>query len=196
MTEPDLFARTVSVIALLISIITAYLTLFRRGTICMTKPTFIAFCYDWDENKPKAKVVIRSLLYSTGKRGQIIENMFITVRRGETQQTFNIWGHGEFKGLARGSGLFVGETGVTYYHHFNPPHDSDFSFLQGDYEICVYAVLIGNFGHKSTRKVYTVQLTASDSPSQDEQLWFDWAPDSRKYQTRVTHSPLKDNLKL
>ena len=111
MTGPDNIARAISVAALITSAVTVWLTLFRRGTVRMTKPAFIAFSYDIVGNKPKAKIFIRSLLYSTGKRGQVIENMFITVRRSETQQTFNVWGHGDEK-LSRGSGLFVGETGV------------------------------------------------------------------------------------
>lgn len=92
---------------------------FRRGKLQMTKPAFVAFCYDAGrDNQPLPKIFIRALLYSTGRRGHVIENMYIIVRSGERQGTFNVWGHGDER-LSRGSGLFVGETGIATNHHFN-----------------------------------------------------------------------------
>ena len=37
-----------------------------------------------DNDHGNAKVFLRTLLYSTSKRGKLIENMFVTVSRGET----------------------------------------------------------------------------------------------------------------
>ena len=111
---PQSISIVVSVPALAISVATAWLTLFRRGTVRMTQPTTIYFGAD-ASSSPSPKVYLRTLLYSTAKRGQIIESMFVKLRRGESIQTFNIWVYGEGS-LARGSGLYVGENGVTCNH--------------------------------------------------------------------------------
>ena len=65
----DTISIIIATIALTISAITAWLTLFRRGRVRMTQPTVIFFGPD-SPNSPK--VFLRTLLYSTSKRGQII----------------------------------------------------------------------------------------------------------------------------
>jgi hypothetical protein len=88
----------ISVLALTVSATIAWFTIFRRGNVKMTRPSFIAFSYDAGPGKvPIAKIFFRTLLYSTGKRGHAIENMFLVVHRGLEKQTFDIWGHGEDK---------------------------------------------------------------------------------------------------
>ncbi len=182
-----LFSFSISCLALVVSLGTVWLTFFRRGMVHMTKPAFIAFCYDLVGDKPKAKIFIRSLLYATGKRGQIVENMFIIVHCGETRQIFNVWGHGDEK-LSRGSGLFVGETGVAANHHFNPPNNIDFfPFEPGDYEICIFATLVG---HKTQTKLSSIKLTVPEIVRKDlcqaeSAIWFDWAPDSGNYHAHI-----------
>lgn len=141
---------------------TAWLTLLRRGTVRMTKPTIVYFGPDGASRKAgpaKPKIFLRSLVYSTGKRGHIIESMFATVRRGETRQTFNVWVYGEDK-LARGSAIYVGETGVACNHHFLLPEDGTrFEFLAGDYRLDVYAALVGR---SASLHLYSVTLTISE----------------------------------
>src|SRR5215210_1514775 len=109
----------ISCLALTVSGITAWLTLFRKGAVKMTQPTVIFFGPDMDG---EPKVFLRTLLYCTAKRGQILESMFVRVRRFESSQTFNIWVYGDGP-LARGSGLYVGQEGVTCNHHFLLPKD-------------------------------------------------------------------------
>jgi hypothetical protein len=87
---PQTISIAVSILALAISVATAWLTLFRRGTVRMTQPTTIYFGADASAS-PSPKVYLRTLLYSTAKRGQIIESMFVKLRRAESIQTFNIW---------------------------------------------------------------------------------------------------------
>lgn len=53
----------ISVSALVVSVTTAWLTLFRRGTIRMTQPTLVYFGPDGLGGGPK--VFLRTLLYST-----------------------------------------------------------------------------------------------------------------------------------
>jgi len=139
---PPAISVVVSTLALTISMVTAWLTLFRRGPVRMTRPTAIYFGADGSVD-PSPKVYLRTLLYSTAKRGQIVESMFVKLRRGESIQTFNIWVYGEAS-LARGSGLYVGENGVTCDHHFLLPADgTQFEFLPGEYRVEVYASLVG-----------------------------------------------------
>ena len=68
----------ISVSALAVSVTTAWLTLVRRGTIRMTQPTLVFFGPDGGGGSPK--VFLRTLLYSTAKRGQIVENMFLKLQ--------------------------------------------------------------------------------------------------------------------
>lgn len=82
-------AATISVLALCISAVTAWLTLFRRGTVKMTQPTVIFFGPD-SETQPK--VFLRTLLFATSKRGRVVQSMHIALSRSETHQNFNIWG--------------------------------------------------------------------------------------------------------
>lgn len=116
----DPVALAVSVLSLAVSAVTAWLTLFRRGTVRMTQPTVIFFGPDSPRSgreKGLPKIYLRTLLFSTSKRGRVIESMHVSLERSETRQNFNIWVHGDDK-LVRGSGLYVGATGVAANHHF------------------------------------------------------------------------------
>jgi hypothetical protein len=57
----------IATLSLCISLLTAWLTLFRRGRLQMTKPAVVFFGFD---NVPKttAKIFLRALLYSTAIR--------------------------------------------------------------------------------------------------------------------------------
>lgn len=177
--------------ALGISVATAWLTLFRRGTIQMTQPTVIFFGPDGQDGM-FPKVYLRTLLYSTAKRGQIVESMFVKLRRGESSQTFNIWVYGEKDSLSRGSGLYVGENGVTYNHHFLLPVDgTTYQFLPGDYRVEVYASVVRA---KKPRLLYVASLSllepmAKQLLDKDYGVYFDWGPDSGRYHAHVRKQP-------
>jgi hypothetical protein len=115
----------------------------------MTQPALIAFLYDLPDADPK--VFFRALLYATGKRGHIIEGMYLRVRRGESAQNFNFWGYGETKALMIGSGLRVGEDGAAFNHHFLPPKHTPFEFLPGEYDIEAYECVV----NRSARAAFT-----------------------------------------
>jgi hypothetical protein len=133
----------VSVLSLSVSILVAWLTLLRTGTVRMTQPTSIFFGPDGPRGDGGPKVVVRTLLYNTAHQGSIVESMYVKLRRGESLQTFNIWVYGEDK-LGRGSGMYVGRNGVTYSHHFLLPNDgTKFEFLAGDYELSIFATVVG-----------------------------------------------------
>lgn len=189
MTDP--VALTISVLALAVSAVTAWLTLFRRGTVQMTQPTVIFFGPDmprFGERIAKPKIYLRTLLFATSKRGRIVENMHVSLARSETHQNFNIWVHGETNKLVRGSGLFVGETGVSANHHFLAPEDGgNFQWLPGHYQLSVHAKLLGD---NSKKVLFTQQLEITrDLSAQLEKpgagLYFDWGPDSSRYLPHV-----------
>src|SRR5690606_23397301 len=130
---------------------------------------------------PLAKIFLRALLYSTGKRGHVIENMFVVVQHAGNKCTFGIWGLGD-QLLTRGSGLFVGETGNVTNHHFNPPHDTEYFFSEGKYVVEIFVVLVGS---NTSQKVSTVSLEVpqnlKSNRTQDSAIWFDWQPDTQSY---------------
>lgn len=188
MTDP--LSLLVSVAALVVSVTTAWLTLCRRGALKMTRPAVVYFGADGPlkigEDAPK-KVHLRSLLYSTGKRGCVVESMFVTLRRGESSQTFNIWVYGEDK-LSRGSGLFVGETGVVCNHHFLLPADgTQFQFLSGEYQVDIFASLVGS---DAPRRLYSIKLNLLEAIAQqllipENGAYFDWGSESQQYSVHV-----------
>jgi len=183
-----LISVLVSVLALVISGVTAWLTLFRRGTIRMTQPTVVFFGPDSLDQPDLSKVFLRALLYSTAKRGQIVESMFVKLRRGESLQTFNIWVYGE-DSLSRGSGLYVGENGVACNHHFLLPEDGTrFDFLPGEYKVEVYASRTGSARPVLLRSIGGLVLsdqTARQLRDKESGVYFDWGPDSQRYHAHV-----------
>jgi hypothetical protein len=192
MTDPA--SITVSVLALAVSTVTAWLTLFRRGTIRMTQPTIIFFGPDSSrssEDYQLPKVYLRTLLFSTAKRGRVIESMHVALSRNETHQNFNIWVYGEER-LVRGSGLFVGETGIATNHHFLAPHDGNlFRFTEGSYTLEVFSCLLGD---KSRILLFSQRLQISREVGEALKepgtgLYFDWGPDSSRYLPHVEHRP-------
>jgi hypothetical protein len=200
MTDP--VALITSVLALAISATTAWLTLFRRGTVRMTQPTVIFFGAEMPRARrehPWPKVYLRSLLFSTSKRGRVIENMYVSISRNESHQNFNIWVHGDDK-LVRGSGLFVGETGVAASHHFpTPQEDSSFRFLAGRYRLTIHAHLLGDkqsilLFHQEL-EISTELATLLKEPGTG--IYFDWGPDSSRYIPHAEkRAPVPDPEKL
>src|SRR5438874_2125174 len=106
---PDPIAITISVLSLGVASVTAWLTLFRRGTVMMTQPTVIFFGPDTPRSPDeptlrKCTCGLCSLPRPGG--GRVIESMHVALSRNETHQNFNIWVYGERDRLMRGSGLF------------------------------------------------------------------------------------------
>ena len=202
----DPVSLAISTLSLAVSAVTAWLTLFRRGTVKMTQPTVIFFGPDVPRSQrdtPLPKVYLRTLLFSTSKRGRVIESMHVALSRNEMHQNFNIWVYGEREKLVRGSGLFVGETGISANHHFLTPEDGkSFSFIEGHYKLEVFAHLLGDV---KPIKLFSQQLDISRDIAtalreKSAGLYFDWGPDSSRYlphvQTRPPSSNAEEFLRL
>lgn len=186
----DPISVAISGVALAISATSAWLTLLRRGAVKMTQPTVIFFGPDRSRSKaeqPQPKVYLRTLLFSTSKRGRVIESMHVALSRNERRQNFNIWVYGEDR-LVRGSGLFVGEIGVAANHHFLAPRDSTvFRFEEGHYRLDVYAHLLGDRGATLLfSQVLDVSAALAEQLREPTAgLYFDWGPDSSRYLSHV-----------
>lgn len=189
MTDP--VAIGVSVLALAVSSVTAWLTLLRSGTVKMTQPTMIVF--GWDVHPTKPKVYLRTLLFATAKRGRIVESMHVSLVRAETHQNFNFWVLGETGKLSRGSGVFVGESGVTADHHFMPPlnDDSAFEWRAGKYRLGVHARLLGE---SASRLLFSQDLDVTPEFAKKVHeagafIYFNWATDSATYMSYLDAPP-------
>lgn len=189
------FSIGASVLALSVSALTLWLTLLRKGEIKMTKPTVMFFGPDGGTAGEKGitKIFLRTLLYSTSKRGCVVENAYARLRRGETQQNFSIWVYGDDR-LARGSGLYVGPEGVATNHHFLAPTDvRNFDFAAGEYKVEVFAKVVGE---RHVRRLSEVDLTISAAEAERLRepgfgIYFDWGPDAGRYQTHVDKRPAR-----
>ena len=178
----------ISTLALLVSGLTAWFTLLHRGDLRMTKPTVVFFGPDGGHHdKPHLKVFLRTLLYSTSRRGQTVESLHVNVQRGESRQNFSIWVYGDDH-LARGSGLYVGADGVACNHHFLLPEDgADFKLLHGQYVVRVYAKRVRD---PQPRQLAEVTVNISESHARELQnehagIYFDWGPDQQAYHAHV-----------
>ena len=186
----SILALTISGLALVISAVTAWLTLFRRGTVRMTQPTVIFFGPDGPRSTRKSlpKIFLRTLLFSTSKRGRIVESMYVTLSCKEIAQDFDVWAYGERNELVRGSGLFVGETGVEANHHFLISRNSDaFQFISGRCRLDVYAHLLGD---RNRILLFSQALDVSSENADllkrnDTGLYFDWSPHKMQYVSHI-----------
>lgn len=183
------FSFIISCLAILISGVTAWLTFFRKGQLLMTQPTVIFFGPDGSKfESNKNKVYLRTLLYSTAKRGQVLESLHISLHRNESKQNFNIWVYGERGNLKRGSGLFVPQKGVIFDHHFLLPEDgANFSFYAGAYHLKVIAKLVGE---SATHELASIQLSVTESQALELAkpsvgIYFDWGPDQQSYHSHL-----------
>ena len=185
----SILSFVVSALAIIISGLTAWLTLFRKGRLVMTQPTVVFFGPDGSSfNSKHNKIYLRTLLYSTAKKGQVLESLHISIHRNETQQNFNIWVYGDQGELKRGSGLYVTQEGVTYDHHFLLPKDgANFEFLPGTYKLKVYAKLV-----RKNKCSLLSEIVLKINENQGGQLkepntgiFFDWGPDQQDYHSHI-----------
>lgn len=171
-------STVLALLSLAVSVTVAWLTLFRRGTLRMTQPVQVAFAY---ENGTKPKIFLRTLLYATGKRGYVIEGLYLKVKQPDSVQTFGFWGYGERDALMVAGGLRVTDEGVAYNHHFLQISDVSY-FPEGSYAIAVYARLVNRKRPKRLMAI-NVALTSDEATRLhlERCVLFTWDPDGQRY---------------
>ena len=177
----------ISIFSLCIAVASAWLTLFRRGRLAMTTPNVVFFGFDTAPSTT-AKIFLRTLLYSTAVRGQVIEGMFAKLHHAGSEQIFSFWGYGETNQLVPGSGLYIGQTGVAVNHHFVlSVHQAAYEFAKGNYEIEVFVRLVGR---KKPIRLSGFKLTLSAEHAgilaRHGGILFELNPDGRGYVARAS----------
>lgn len=187
-----LLGLVVACLSLSVSAATAWLTLWRRGTIRMAQPPTIYFGPDGVRGE-HSKIFVRGFLYATSLKSHIVEGMFARVRRGDQAQTFSVWVcGGAAKDLSRGAGLAVSSEGIALHHHFLLPRDgSTFRFLPGDYTVDLFAVVVGQ---RKPLLLRSVELTVNDADASrlandnSVGLYFDWSPETLRWNGHVDNA--------
>ena len=184
-----------SLVALGVSSATAWFSIFHRGSVQMTHPSFIALLKGDGPNPNLPKIFLRTLLYTTGKRGQALEHMFIKIHQGGRSQTFPFWGSGETTQLTIGSGIFIGPDGHAANHHFLLPEDCEsFEFTPGALAIEIYGSVARNWTPRLLCKldlfVPEDQVNAFNENPHNA-VFFTWNPDEEKYHSRIDERPPK-----
>src|SRR5262249_30421219 len=120
---------------------------------------------------------------------RVIESMYVRLHNRAGTHIFDFWGYGEADKLSLGSGLFVGQTGITYNHHFILRRDkNEFLFLDGDYRLDVFASVVGD---RVPSKLMEINLSV-DSQTAAEMVqivqlgaFFEWDIDAGAYTVRL-----------
>jgi hypothetical protein len=157
-----------------------WFTIHRRGTVRMTQPAFILFQVDGGRPKPTPKLALGAHLYATAQRGAVVEAMFARVIRGRVTQDFDVWVYGKGS-LSRGSGVHVGQEGVTGDHHFLLPKGAEgFQWLPGEYKVEIYGTIVGRHGH---HRFWELKVNLTDPIHETgDCVFFDWRPALARYE--------------
>lgn len=170
-----------------LSLYTLWLTQLQRGCVQMTRPTLIFIAREIDDGR--YKIFLRTHLFSTAVRGRVIENMYVRLTNRVGSHVFDLWGYGETDKLSLGSGLFVGQNGVTYNHHFVLRRDdADFLFWDGDYKLEIFANIVGNSHAVKLMEIDLVvdgQIAAEMVQIQQLGAFFEWDAERAIYTVRV-----------
>lgn len=147
----------------------------------MTKPALVFFGFDSEPRK--AKIFLRSLLYSTSIRGKVVASMYAKLSRNDWEQIFSFWGYGETEKISPGSGLFVSQSGVAANHHFvlSASH-ADFEWRTGNYTVQVYAQLAAKAAPSELASfVISVEERHAQALREGRGVLFEFFPDRQSY---------------
>lgn len=183
------FSLVFSVIAIILSFFSFWYTTLRSGRIRMTKPTVIYFGPDGAGSSAK-KVFVRTLLYSTGQKGNYIQNMHIKLTNQKGKQViFNVWVYDD-SGLKRGSGLFISKEGISANHHFFlNKSETSFAFEEGQNHIEIFIEYVNGKTkkiHEQDLAINTNQLNQLNSDLSG--IYFDWDPTLNTYVSSIQNN--------
>ncbi|AWX46225.1 hypothetical protein HME9304_03257 [Flagellimonas maritima] len=184
----DYISLIISLAVLTISGLTFWMTRLKNGKLKMTRPTMLYFGPEVETNLKK--VFIKTLLYSTSDKGNYVQYMYVRLQRGESVQNFNIWTY-DSQNHAKGSGLFVSKNGIACNHDFLMPKDgTHYNFLAGDYLVQVFVESVDGKPKKVFEQGLTITKDQAEAmKSKNLGLYFDWAPSSQQYVSRVDVAP-------
>ncbi len=179
----------ISILALLVSAGTVWITVFHRGTVKMSRPHFFALIPEDGPFGGWIKFFMRVLVFSTGQRGRVIENIYVNIKHNGKTLPFHYWMYGESEKITIGSGVFVGHEGLAANHHFVPIGEvGSNDFAAGTYEVEVYASLLGD---RSPIRLSSLQFNLSEDEvsairtSKDKAVFFTWDKDAEIYRSRI-----------
>lgn len=182
----------ISTLALGISVLTAWLTLLRKGKLKMTPPTPLLLGYE----EGKAKISFFTMLYSSAFRGQVVESMYVILKQDGKKHLFNRWAY-VYESHAYASGCYVKPEGVAQNHQFYIL-DYNFIFQPGKVQIDIYARLAPK---KKDALLKTIQLQIpiekkSECENKIKGIMFEWEPDKKNYSLRIDKNPEETMLKI
>ncbi len=188
----------IALAALGVSIFNLWTTHLRRGHVCMTPPTLVYLGRDGRERRPK--IYLRTLLYSTSVRGNVIESMRLVAKHqsfaGEISNVFDFWAYGEAAGkLSVGSGLYVGQSGVALNHHFVLSRKKlhEFAWWNGPCRLQVFAHVRGRLGPQLLHEVkfeISAEGAALLTQAMDVGIFLEWGSDSSEYFSHAERDPI------
>ncbi len=188
----QIISLIVAVVAILISAITAYLTVIHQGRLRMTVPSMVVFAYDQHSSgRLEPKVMVRCLLFSTGRRGNVVETLFARLRYANTVLDLDTWGLAKDGSiLSRGGGLFVGQDGVPAWHHLVALPGEAFRFGTGAYQLEVLARVHG-IGEAVVLWSAFLVVPSSCVPCDDGStaLWFSRRPTTGEFHVSAECRP-------
>ncbi|MEM9412030.1 MAG: hypothetical protein AAGA30_13010, partial [Planctomycetota bacterium] len=179
-------------ISTVLSAFTFWFVFLHRGKVKMTQPTLLFLGRDGDGDG-QFKVFLRSSLFSTSKRGHIIENMFATLSMDDDSHSFAFWAHrtDDSSRIVRGSGLAATENGIACDHHFVLSKQiTTFELVPGKYTVNVHAKLVGR-NRTVKLGVCQIEITESDClalRNRDNGIYFDLEPDGN-YSSHIETRP-------
>jgi hypothetical protein len=182
------FGIVLSVLSFVVSALTFWLNWGRRGRLAMTRPNIVFFGFDTTP-LPRAKVFLRTLLYSTAAQGQVVEAMYVNLRdaRG-LRRTFSFWGYDEGSKLVPGSGLYASRAGVAANHHFvQSTDDLPLTFNAGVFDLEIVARVVGR---RAPLRLSTVcvdlSIANAHALSKGEGVLFELSPEDGEYRGHVS----------
>ena len=195
------YAIILASISLLFSIAALWATSFRRGRLRMTPPSVVYFGPDGGRSLGKPlpeKVFFRALLWSEGARGQVVQQLFISLRRGDANIGFSIWTYGDERQV-RGSGFFIPPTGIATNHHFlrQKSQGDGRVFLAGDYTLEVWATTLNNVRTMLWRGSFKIDATQANKAADNQRgVYFDLVPTTGNYEAHIGEklSDVEDNV--
>ena len=91
-----------SILAIVISVLSSWFTIFHRGTVKMTQPHFFALLPEDSPFGGWLKFFVRTLVFSIGQRGRVIESMYVIFKHNN-RIPFHYWMYGATAELEIGS---------------------------------------------------------------------------------------------